>query len=75
MICFKCGKQGHKEEGCPTYPNNHEQSTEQRNEHNVRSDNDELPKKPEEQATYGSWMMVKKPARRRNARSRNYTDV
>ena len=43
MICFKCGKQRHREEACTLNT-----QTEQRHK---------------EDATYGSWMLVKKPVR------------
>ena len=63
MICFHCGRQGHKEETCEF--NKDRPMAEQ------TSQPIEQPTKvpPEAQkANYGSWMLVKKPARRNNGR-------
>jgi len=45
------------------------------NEQTAQHDSLELQKRPEEEATYGSWIMVKKPARRRTTKTMNQTRV
>ena len=64
MICFKCGRQGHKEDACGL-------------EHGVinaaadQSSHDAPHKDIQTtyaERTYGSWMIVKKPSRRNNSR-------
>jgi len=65
MICFKCGKQGHKEEMCPMNLQNRQGSDRQSN----RLEQHPNPTiAPQEGATYSSWMLVRNPARRWNTR-------
>ena len=63
MICFKCGKQGHKEAACAN-------DKQQESEGNVTTiqptSQPNQNKTTQEEATYGSWMLVKKPGRRSN---------
>jgi len=57
MICFKCGWQGHKEVSCPI---------EKAKEQTIAIPT--MTRPPQEEATYGSWMLVKKPSRGRSNR-------
>ena len=64
MICFKCGKQGHKEDICGS-----DNSAPQEECQNVQSSRPtERPPNIQEH-TYGSWMLVKKTTRRSHGRS------
>ena len=72
MICFHCGKQGHKEDVCPLKGDLPSE------EINAQMSNAAHPRKsvdsrPEVAELYGSWMLVKKPARRRTAWQTNQT--
>ena len=65
MICFKCGKQGHKEDMCGI-------DNPPSREENLNVSSNRQP--PEGSAnihanTYGNWMLVKKTTRRTNGRS------
>ena len=64
MICFKCGRQGHKEDVCGVEP-------EAVNE-DANRDPQKLPPKATQDAiaqeNYGSWMIVKRTTRRNNTR-------
>lgn len=73
MVCFKCGTLGHNEEVCPLL------RTRALEENAVKNINDQLQnttinnshtvtKKPEEEEDFGSWMLVKKPIRKRPPR-------
>jgi len=53
MICFKYGRQGHKEDNCPMHQNVSEPRIEELSEHTAQQEITELQKKPEEEATYG----------------------
>ena len=65
MICFKCGRQGHKEDACsPGHPETHEEVG-QRN--SVNRSSADVSVQPE--CTYGNWMLVKKPTRWNNSRN------
>lgn len=65
MICYHCGKIGHKEENCVKEGNNPEllRQGDPCHVHEVSP-----PHHPIEQSDYGSWMLVKKPVRRRAPR-------
>ena len=63
MLCFKCGRQGHKEEAYVL--DNH-------------GAQEAIPQAPKETPaidcqdhTYGSWMLVKEPVRRSHGRSQS----
>ncbi|XP_021733700.1 uncharacterized protein LOC110700465 [Chenopodium quinoa] len=62
MVCFKCGKLGHAEAECMPI----EENTEGGDMiiHNKPAPDHQ--KKPEEKENFGSWMLVKKPVRKRN---------
>lgn len=73
MICYGCGKIGHKSEACPSIllehqnENQHEQDMEDVHmSTDIRVNHEQ---KPEEENTFGSWMQVKKPqAKRRSSK-------
>ncbi|KAJ8433409.1 hypothetical protein Cgig2_026673 [Carnegiea gigantea] len=65
--------QGHKEEVCPTSQHSHEEPSKLHEAQNAQQESTTQSKNPEEVTTYGRWMMVKKPARRKNARSQGQT--
>ncbi|XP_021838157.2 uncharacterized protein [Spinacia oleracea] len=69
MICFKCGTMGHNEEECSTFKqpeapqDNLVTITNQLMHSSVQDDS--IHKAPEEEEDFGSWMLVKKPVRKR----------
>jgi len=64
MICFKCGRQGHKEEVCPTNtPADLTDAVQARPVDSIAGNHGASQEK-----AYGSWMLVKKPPRRINNR-------
>ena len=63
MICFQCGRQGHKEEACTL---NKDNPMAEEPHHTIQHPAKESP--VVQTANYGSWMLVKKPARRNNGR-------
>jgi len=65
MICFKCGRQGHKEDVCPTDTPTEVTDVVQAQSTTPSADNHGVP----QDRTYGSWMLVKKPPRRSNNRT------
>ena len=73
MICFGCGKQGHKEDCCPLKPNDqclrdsHQEP--QGDVNSAQGSNQE--NHQEEGAMYGSCMIVKKPVRRKTTKQPN----
>ena len=70
MICFHCGKQGHKEDSCPL--KSATTSEEVNGPNQVMVNLDKSPsRRPEVDELYGSWMLVKKPVRRRATRQPN----
>ncbi|KAJ8433602.1 LOW QUALITY PROTEIN: hypothetical protein Cgig2_016532 [Carnegiea gigantea] len=71
MVCFHCGKQGHKEDSCPMKPTENPVATEQAP--NVNQEHQDQPRL-EENESYGSWMLVRKPARRRTSKQTNQVD-
>lgn len=73
MVCFKCGTLGHNEEACPTMqaPRIDTGTMEDINmQLQNTSINPSIQQKdrPEELEDFGSWMLVKKPVRKRNPR-------
>jgi len=73
LICFHCGKYGHKDDVCPL------SSTVQSEGGNVQhpdhaASGSVLATRPEEDELYGSWMMVKRPIRRKSSRQSNQTN-
>jgi len=58
MICFTCGKQGHREDNCPL---NAPTADTGDNVEQPAQTNPNTPKQPAEQAPCGSWTMVRKP--------------
>jgi len=66
MICFNCGRQGHKEDACDIAKNAHSDEAPQQVDTRLdKADNS----KDVKERTYGNWMLVKKPARRTNGRN------
>ena len=63
MICFHCGRQGHKEEACEF---NKETPMAGPSSQPIEHHSKEPPET--QRANYGSWMLVKKPARRNAGR-------
>ena len=63
MICFTCGKQGHKEDNCSLNATTADMGD---NVEQPAQTNPNTSKQPTEQALYGSWMMVRKPRRKSN---------
>jgi len=69
MICFKCGKQGHKEESCPlTHQENLQGSPAKSKDHNADAQDTMHMVSCENNQLYGSWMLVKKPVRRKTSK-------
>ena len=66
MICFKCGKQGHKEDACMIDTDTSQ--VESSHKSNTSTGNDRSSSEVQNRS-YGSWMLVKKPARRTHGRS------
>jgi len=66
MICFKCGRQGHKEEGCPL---NHAVNTAEESDTILPNQNQFQSQDVQKERDYGAWMLVKKPARRTTIRN------
>ncbi|KAJ8434826.1 hypothetical protein Cgig2_033548 [Carnegiea gigantea] len=62
MVCFKCSTQGHKEKTCPLVRGD------EREDVGNNKTTSSRPSKPEEETTYGSWMLVRKSARWKHAR-------
>ncbi|KAJ8443224.1 hypothetical protein Cgig2_017217 [Carnegiea gigantea] len=67
MIYFNCGKQGHKEERCPLKTVAQEGNSVVSSQQELWSTTDSV---SDEQATYSSWMMERKP-RRKSTRASN----
>jgi len=67
MICFKCGRQGHKEESCPM--DHQADQTNSASEPHVAAP--AIQSTAPHERDYGSWMLVKKPQRRRNNRQQS----
>ena len=69
MICFKCGRQGHKEESCGLEP--------QTVQDNLNAASHAAPNGggniAQQESIYGSWMLVKKPPRRSYTRQQPVT--
>jgi len=70
MICFNCGTQGHKEDACPLKRDNHMEEMNTINSETISTGKSSTIR-PEDDELYGSWMLVKKPARRRPFRQNN----
>jgi len=70
MICFHCGKQGRKKDACPLdcHLNSEEVNAQKLSNANPKKT---LNNRPKVEELYDSWMLVKKPARRRSTRQTN----
>lgn len=75
MVCFKCGKNGHNEEECPMLSTDKNPAMAAVNDQleNISIESNVVHSKilehrPEVTEDYGSWMLVKKPPRKRNPR-------
>lgn len=75
MVCFKCGRMSHNEDTCPTtasLSNNEVMELNEQLQDTTISSNSLVMKQhvknPEENETFGSWMLVKKPVRKRGPR-------
>ena len=66
MICFKCGRQGHKEDACLLDKGTSREEDPQRP---VAYPVKDTSSSEVQDHNYGSWMLVKKPARRTSGRS------
>ncbi|XP_021741187.1 uncharacterized protein LOC110707488 [Chenopodium quinoa] len=64
MICFKCGKLGHAEDDCSVFQKEDQPQAMTVHENPLHNHNPRL----EETEDFGSWMMVKKPTRKKNPR-------
>ena len=67
MICFKCGWQGHREENCVS----DNQDTHIKSEPDHHASPTDEGNFLQQESTYGSWMLVKKPPRRCNNRQQS----
>ena len=63
MICFKCGRQGHKEDACVLDKQVPQEVSPQEPKNDSYIDYQDR--------TYASWMLVKKPVRRNMAAVRH----
>lgn len=69
MVCFKCGKLGHNEEACnPAISTNSDSMAVDRVAQEEQMALANANPRPEEKEDFGSWMLVKKPIRKRYAR-------
>ena len=68
MVYLHCGKQGHKEDSCPMKLTENLVVTEQAS--NVNHEHQDQPR-PEENENYGTWILVRKPARGRTSKQTN----
>lgn len=68
LICFKCGCWGHNAQECASHPNDEvNMALDTHQQHAPVEDN--LPKvRPELEETFGDWMLVRKPSRKRPPR-------
>ena len=66
MICFHCGRQGHKEDNCELNKRAQQEDTSPNSELS-RAQINAVPDYQDK--AYGSWMLVKKPTRRSNNRN------
>jgi len=66
MICFQCGRQGHKEDACELNKQTHQEDISP-NSDTIRAPANTAPGYQER--AYGSWMLVKKPTRRSSNRN------
>ena len=66
------GDRGHREDVCPLHQGqDHGQDLGQGSPVKLAKQSPGRPQMPQADATYGSWMLVKKPARRRSNRQQN----
>ncbi|XP_021839952.1 uncharacterized protein [Spinacia oleracea] len=71
LVCYKCGVAGHNDEKCPSNSPSINEEINNINDHLAQTSintNEQAKSKPEEQENFWSWMLVKKPIRKRNPR-------
>jgi len=64
LICFKCGKVGHKEEHCPLCPTEVQDEVPKETKSYIDPTTITPNPRPENTEDFGSWMLVKKPQRK-----------
>lgn len=67
MICFKCGKIGHREDRCPTHEQDDSEGH-QEDDHQLDPTIAIPANRPEYVEEFRSWMLVKKPQRKKQPR-------
>ena len=71
LICFKCGKIGHKEENCPLSTTDDSTTGQQPAGPNPDPTVTVPPSRPEYLEEFGSWMLVRKPSRKKTSQTGN----
>ena len=72
MICFNSGKQGHREDSCPLKEPMRDTNGQVGQQNQIPTEGTTQSK---EQATYGSWMIVRKPRRKFTKQGQNAARV